>query len=314
MERLPFTVYDDERYARLAELSVAHLYNLRKSAGYQRLRVHHTKTNPVCNPIGVRRAPRPQGRVGFLRIDTVHQGDLDGIKGVYHITCVDEVSQWQVQACVQGISEIYLLPVLEQIIKQFPFAIHGFHSDNGSEFINHKVAILLERLRIQQTKSRSRHSNDNALAESKNASVVRKHMGYSHIPQHFAAPINEFYKAVFNPWLNLHRPCIFATEVVTAKGKIIKTYSHKNVQTPLERLTQLNQSEEPPEFKTKITLAMLQAQALIQTDLEAASAMRQAKSELFALFNIKPKVGAIEPRMDEDELSKQGASGGLAGA
>ena len=309
-----FTVYDDERYARLAELSVAHLYNLRKSAGYQRLRVHHTKTNPVCNPIGVRRAPRPQGRVGFLRIDTVHQGDLDGIKGVYHITCVDEVSQWQVQACVQGISEIYLLPVLEQIIKQFPFAIHGFHSDNGSEFINHKVATLLERLRIQQTKSRSRHSNDNALAESKNACVVRKHMGYSHIPQHFAAPINAFYKDLFNPWLNLHRPCMFASEKVTAKGKIIKTYSHKNVQTPLERLTQLSQSQEPPEFKTKITLAMLQAQALIQTDLAAASSMRRAKSELFTLFNIKPKAGAIESTIEQNQSTKHSASGGLAGA
>jgi hypothetical protein len=309
-----FTVYDDQRYARLAELSVAHLYNLRKSTGYQRLRIHHTKTNPVCNPIGVRRAPRPKGRVGFLRIDTVHQGDLDGIKGVYHITCVDEVSQWQVQACVQGISETYLLPILEQIIKQFPFAIHGFHSDNGSEFINYKVATLLERLRIQQTKSRSRHSNDNALAESKNASVVRKHMGYRHIPQHFAAPINAFYKEFFNPWLNFHRPCMFAIEKVTAKGKIIKTYSHKNVQTPLERLTQLNQSQEPPTFKTKVTLAMLQAEALIQTDLEAASAMRQAKSDLFALFNIKPKAGAIEPHVNKVESTKQRASGGLAGA
>jgi transposase InsO family protein len=309
-----FTVYQDQRYARLAELSVAHLYNLRKSIGYQRLRVHHTKTNPVCNPIGVRRAPRPLGRVGFLRIDTVHQGDLDGIKGVYHITCVDEVSQWQVQACVQGISETYLLPVLEQIIKQFPFAIVGFHSDNGSEFINYKVATLLDRLHIKQTKSRSRHSNDNALAESKNASVVRKHMGYSHIPQHFAAPINEFYQEFFNPWLNLHRPCMFATEKITPKGKIIKTYPHKNVQTPLERLTQLSQSQEPPKFKTKVTLAILQAQALIQTDLEAASAMRKAKAELFVQFNIKPKAGVIELQPYETKSGRQRASGGLAGA
>ena len=147
----------------------------------------------MVNPIGLRRAPRPNGRAGFVRIDTVHQGDLDGIKGVYHITCVDCVSQWQVMACVQGISEAYQLPVLALILEQFPFVIDGFHLDNGSEFINGRVAQMLEKLRIEQTKSRSRQSNDNALAESKNASVVRKHMGYSHIPPKFATPINAFY-------------------------------------------------------------------------------------------------------------------------
>jgi len=77
------------------------------------------------------------------------------------------------------ISEAFLLPVLELMMAQFPFVVEGFHSDNGSEYINHKVAKMLEKLRIEQSKSRSRHSNDNALAESKNASVVRKHMGYS---------------------------------------------------------------------------------------------------------------------------------------
>jgi transposase InsO family protein len=124
-----------------------------------------------------------------VRIDSVHQGDEDGMKGVYHITCVDSTSHWQVQACVQGISEAFLLPVLELVIAQFPFVIEGFgktpsqHSDNGSEYINHKVAKMLTSLRIEQTKSRSRQSNNNALAESKNASVVRKHMGYVHIPK-----------------------------------------------------------------------------------------------------------------------------------
>ncbi len=204
--------YGDERYVRLATLSVSHLYNLRRSVGYQSQRSHFTKTHPVCNPIGVRKAPRPNGRAGFIRIDSVHQGDLDGVKGVYHITCVDEVSQWHVEACVQGISEAFLLPVLALVMAQFPFEILGFHSDNGSEYINTKVAELLEKLRIEQTKSRARHSNDNALAESKNASVVRKHMGYSHIPQRYAEPINQFYQQHFNPWLNLHRPSMFATE------------------------------------------------------------------------------------------------------
>ena len=239
--RRAYTVYGDPRYERLAGLSVSHLYNLRKSSGYQTLRVSFTKTHPVCNPIGVRKAPRPNGRAGWVRIDSVHQGDLDGAKGVYHITCVDASSQWQVEASVQGISEAYLLPVLQAVMDQFPFEIEGFHSDNGSEYINHKVAKMLEKLRVEQTKSRARHSNDNALAESKNASVVRKHMGYSHIPQKYAKPINAFYEGVFNPWLNMHRPCLFATETVSEEGKIKKVYKNKDAKTPLERLAQLNE-------------------------------------------------------------------------
>jgi hypothetical protein len=130
--RRAFVVYGDQRYERLSKLSVSHLYNLRKSAGYRAQRAHFTKTRAVCNPIGVRKAPRPNGRAGWVRIDSVHQGDLDGIKGVYHITCVDAVSQWQVQACVQGISEAFLLPALAMVIEQFPFQIEGFHSDNGA--------------------------------------------------------------------------------------------------------------------------------------------------------------------------------------
>ena len=285
--RRAFDVYGDTRYEQLAQLSVSHLYNLRKSTGYQERRVNFTKTRAVCNPIGVRKAPRPNGRAGYVRIDTVHQGDLDGLKGVYHITCVDAVSQWQVQACVQGISEAYLLPVLMLVISQFPFEVEGFHSDNGSEYINGRVAAMLEKLRIEQTKSRSRHSNDNALAESKNASIVRKHMGYSHIPQKYAQPINTFYQEVLNPWLNLHRPCMFATEITSAKGKIVKRYLLQDVKTPLACLAQLA-AKGLVKFRAGVTIADLQTQANAQTDLAAAQAMQKAKADLFALFN-KPR-------------------------
>jgi transposase InsO family protein len=170
---------------------------------------------------------------------------------------------------------------------QFPFVIAGFHSDNGSEYINHKVAKLLEKLRIEQTKSRSRHSNDNALAESKNASVVRKHMGYDHIPQAYAKPINAFYQQTFNPWLNLHRPCLFATLITNHKGKTVKRYKPQDVKTPLECLTELAPLGRVT-FKPGVTLAALQVQAKSRTDLAAAQAMQSAKRELFAGF-VKPK-------------------------
>ena len=186
--------YGNAEYERLCRISVPHIYNLRKSGTYRKRRIVYQSTRPVSVSIGERRKPDPQGRPGYLRIDTVHQGDRDGIKGVYHVNAVDEVTQWQVMGTTAQISEAWLLPVLEAMMKQFPFNIRGFHSDNGSEFINHTVARLLDKLLVEQTKSRPRHSNDNGLVESKNGAVVRKHMGYGHIEATHAEAINEFYQ------------------------------------------------------------------------------------------------------------------------
>ena len=133
-------VFKAAGFERLGDISVAHLYNLRNSAGYRAQRVVLTKTRPTRGvDIGVRRAPAPDGRAGFIRIDSVHQGDHDGIKGLYHINAVDCQGhegapawpwQWQVVATVQTISEAYMLPVIEQMLEQFPFEIVGFHADN----------------------------------------------------------------------------------------------------------------------------------------------------------------------------------------
>ena len=163
-------VFKDARFERLGDISVGHLYNLRNSAAYRAQRVVLTKTRPSRRvDIGVRKAPAPEGRPGFIRIDSVHQGDHDGIKGLYHINAVDCVTQWQVVATVQTISEAHLLPVIEQMLEQFPTLILGFHADNGSECVNHRVAKILDKLQVEFTRSRPRHSNDNGLAETKNA-------------------------------------------------------------------------------------------------------------------------------------------------
>ncbi|EQD50652.1 Integrase catalytic region [mine drainage metagenome] len=122
----------------------------------------------------------------------MHQGDFDGAQGVYHINAVDEVTQFEVVATVERISEAYLIPALQVLLEDFPFVIRGFHSDNGSEYINRRVAEMLGTLLVDFTKSRSRHSNDHALVESKNGAVVRKHRGYAHLPQKYTARLNAF--------------------------------------------------------------------------------------------------------------------------
>ena len=224
--------YQQREYERLAGISVAQIYRLRRRSAYRQRRLHFTKTRPTAVSIGERRRPDPQGQPGFLRVDTVHQGDRDGVKGVYHINAVDEVTQWQVVGATAAISEAWLEPLLKAMIEQFPFRVRGFHSDNGSEFLNRTVEKLLNKLLIEQTKSRPRHSNDNGLVESKNGAVIRKHMGYTHIAAPHAGRIQRFYQQHFNPYLNFHRPCGQPEIESNAKGKQKRVYRH--YQTPWE--------------------------------------------------------------------------------
>jgi len=272
--------FGEARFQRLAKLSVAQLYRLRQSRTYRELRVSYQPTRPTAVTIGERRRPEPNGRPGYLRVDTVHQGDLDGVKGVYHINAVDEVTQWQVVGATAQISEAFLMPVLEAMLAQFPFRIRGFHSDNGSEFINHTVAKLLNKLLIEQTKSRPRHSNDNGLAEAKNGAVVRKHMGYVHIAAPHAAAIEAFYEEHFNPYLNFHRPCGVPEEVANAKGKVKRIY--RWYATPWEILRQLPGLA--GHLKPEVTIEELEHASRAQTDTQAAEKMQQAKRKLFESF------------------------------
>jgi transposase InsO family protein len=269
--------YGKPEYQRLATISVAHLYNLRRHQRYRERRLRYHKTKPTTATIGERRRPDPAGRPGYLRVDTVHQGDQNSSKGVYHINAVDEVTQWQIVAATERISEAWLEPVLTTLLRQFPFRIRGFHSDNGSEFINQTVARLLNKLLIEQTKSRPRHSNDNGLVETKNGAIIRKHMGYGYIAGEHAQALHRFYAHHLNPYLNYHRPCAQAELEVDEKGRQRRHY--RRYQTPLETLLALPQ---PSQYlRDGLSLATLQRIAAMGSDTEAAQHMQQAKRQLF---------------------------------
>lgn len=269
----------DDRYERLAAISISHLYNLRQSRTYERSRGHKDSTRSAQRAIGVRRRPDPQGRPGYIRVDTVHQGDKDGVKGLYHINAVDEVTQYEVVCTVEKISERYLVPVLEGLLAGFPFTLLEFHSDNGSEFINHQVARLLNKLNIALTKSRSRHSNDNALVESKNGSVIRKLLGHAHIPQRHAEQFNQFDREYLTPYLNYHRPCFYPEIRIDKKGKEKKIYRYENMMTPYEKFLSLEQPEQY--LKEEVALEQLKAEAEAMSDNEAAEQLQRARQTLF---------------------------------
>lgn len=279
-----YTIHLDIRFERLCNISVSHIYNLKKTNIYVSNTLEYTKTHSTKVSIGERRKPDHHNQPGSLRIDSVHQGDLDKQKGVYHINIIDEYTQWEYLGCVYGISEYYLQPILEELLLLFPFKVTNFHSDNGSEYINRNVATMLSKLKVSQTKSRSRRTNDNALVEGKNASVVRKIMGHVHIPQGYAPKINTFYREHMDEFLNFHRPCAFPTEYIDLKGKIKKKY--EIYLTPVEKLMSIDNFESfLLEGVTKKYLIDMQMR---KTHLKSAEDLRVAKTKLFnEIFNKK---------------------------
>lgn len=277
--RREFQIFGKREYENISRISVSHLYNIRNHnrqyASSPALFFKHTPTTAV--DIGIRRKPQPYGKPGFLRVDSVHQGDRDLVKGVYHINIIDEVTQYEMIATVEGISHHFLKPVLEELLKLLPFKIHEFHSDNGSEYINQVVAELLTNLLIDQSKSRARHTNDQALVEGKNGSIVRKLYGRNFIDQKFAPIINEFNRKYVNIYLNYHRPCLFAEDRIDAKGKIRKKYPH--TMTPYEKLKSL---ENPGQYlKEGTTFADLDKIAYAESDNDFGKKMMTAKDKLF---------------------------------
>lgn len=269
--------FGDERYKRISGISISHIYNLREKPGYRAKALTVSRTKSVCNSIGTRRLPQTGGKPGHLRVDTVHQGDLNGVKGVYHINLIDEVTQWEILLSVGGINETTMKPSLERALSGFPFNILGFHSDNGGEFLNEKVADLLNRELIKQTKSRSGRTNDNALVEGKNGSVIRKLMGHWHIARSHAGEIDRFYTDYFNIYLNYHRPCGFATITVDEKGRRYRKY--ETYRTPCQAFMALKTPEQY--LREGVTLKDLLKTANAHSSNGFARLMQGEKDKLF---------------------------------
>jgi len=189
----------------------------------------------------------------------------------------------EIVASVSRIAEYDLAPLLESMLNQFPFQVRGFHSDNGSEYVNRVVAKLLNRLLIRFTRSRPRHSNDNGLVESKNGAVVRKNLGYVHIPQSEADLVNSYHRDNLNPYINFHRPCFFPVVTIDQKGKVKKKYPYEEINTPYEKLKSLPRVE--TYLRPGITLDKLDVIANQMSDNKFAERMGKVPSKLFKQTN-----------------------------
>lgn len=270
----------DRAYERLAQISKTQLYRFRQSPRYRENAMTFEKTQATQRLIGERRKPDPNGEPGYLRVDTVHQGDLGKEKGVYHVNLIDVITQWEVVLSVEQISEKFMKPVLEEALSLFPFVIKGFHSDNGSEYINDCVSRILRGLNIEQTKSRARKTNDNALIESKNGAIIRKWFGYWHIPGKYASRLNVFHRQHFIPYINFIRPCAFPEITILPDGK--RKVRYKEYATPCKKLLSLPDIEKF--LKPGITKEFLQKKLMEKLPNDAGREMQEARRRLFLLI------------------------------
>ena len=127
-----YHVFGDERFERLAGISNGHIYNLRGRRAYRSARTTFRATRGAISSIGKRRRPRPEGRPGFVRVDTVHSGDRDGEKGAYVINMVDEVTQFQQLAAVPRITGHFMVLYHEVSFGRAP-PVPAFRGARASE-------------------------------------------------------------------------------------------------------------------------------------------------------------------------------------
>ncbi len=270
--RREYEVFHHQDFKNISRISVSHINNLRHHPVYVNSWVNATKPREIT--IGTTKPPKTNNLPGSIRVDTVHQRD------VYHINSVDEITQWEIVVCVPTIAESTLGPALELMLSQYPFVIFNFHSDRGSEFINHLVAQILNRLLIKQTKSRSRHCNDNALVETKNGSVIRKNMGYCHINQDKADRINDYYFRYLNPYLNFHRPCLYLTETKKDSfGRERRVYGE--VKVPYDKLREVYHQMKKNFLVPSTSWDKLDTIAYQYSDNEFAETVRSEERKLF---------------------------------
>ena len=151
-------------------------------------------------------------RPGYLEADSVaHCGGSLAGDFIWSLTYTDIWSGWTEGGAVWNRGAAGVLAVTREVEERLPFALLGFDSDNGGEFLNHHLwAYLRERkAAVEFTRSRPYHSDDNAHVEQKNWTWARQLLGYGRLADpELVGPIRALYREVWAPWQNFFLPCM----------------------------------------------------------------------------------------------------------
>jgi transposase InsO family protein len=172
---------------------------------------------------------------GFCQIDTVHHcGQSTHGHYVHTLTATDVASGWIELRSLLNNAHTWTFQALSDIKAAIPFPIVEFHSDNGSEFINHATEAWCRQIGLPFTRSRDHTKNDNCFVEQKNGAVVREYVGYNRLE---GTEEQAFLSAIYQPLvplLNFFMPTQKLTSKMRIGSKEIKTYDHPR--SPFQRL------------------------------------------------------------------------------
>lgn len=151
-------------------------------------------------------------QVGYLEADSVaHCGASLAGSFIWSLTYTDILSGWTEGGAVWNKGAAGVLAATRQVEERLPFALLGFDSDNGGEFLNHHLrSYMIERAQaVDFTRSRPYHSDDNAHVEQKNWTWARQLLGYQRLEDPLLVePISALYREVWAPWQNFFLPCL----------------------------------------------------------------------------------------------------------
>ena len=235
---------------------------------------------------------------GFLEADTVHHCD-DTTAGQYVITVnyTDLATGWTEQRAVWGKGEQGVFKQTKDVEHSLPFALLGFDSDNGGEFINeHLFKYMTGRKSkpVQFTRSRPYKKNDNAHIEQKNWTHVRQWLGYNRFDNPAMVPLlNELYRSEWNLYHNFFIPSVKLIDKKRNHSKIIKKYDQPK--TPYQRVMEADSSIVPDAKKEQ--LRMLK-ESLNPFDLRATMEIKLAKAMRHAYLAGNINCDATNPKND----------------
>jgi hypothetical protein len=176
---------------------------------------------------------------GWCETDTVaHCGETMDGEFAWSVNLTDVASTWTETRAVLGKGQRFVVEALEDMRASLPFSLLGLDSDSGSEFINAHCIDWCKTQKLQFTRSRPYHKNDNAHVEQKNWTHVRKIFGWKRIddPKAIAA-MNDLYRGDLRLLMNYFQPSVKLVERIRIGSRVHRKYD--KAKTPFERLVEL---------------------------------------------------------------------------
>ena len=220
---------------------------------------------------------------GYLEIDLVsHSGEFAAGTFLFTLSVVDLCTGWTQRIPLMGKGQTGIVAALRRIREQLPFALLGIHPDTGSEFINWNLLAYCRKHKIEFSRSRAFHKNDNAHVEQKNWTLVRRLVGYQRLdtPEQ-QAWLDSFYTDLLRPFANCFQPVMKLLEKETVNNRTRRKYdtpatpmrrlllTHAEEVTRIQPLLELYESVSPLTLKRAIDRRLA---AMPATLAEAASA------------------------------------------